>query len=288
MDKQIGFIGCGNMGMAMIGGMINKNIVSSNQIICSDLNTANLKNASEKYGLTTTTDNNKVAKNADILILSIKPDLYSSIINEIKEVIKHDAIIVTIAAGKSIESTENAFNKKVKVVRVMPNTPALVGEGMSALCPNEMVTEKDLEDVLNIFNSFGQTEIVSEKLMDVVTSVSGSSPAYVYMIIEAMADAAVLDGMPRNQAYKFAAQAVLGSAKMVLETGIHPGELKDMVCSPGGTTIEAVATLEEKGLRTAIISAMQRCTQKSVELSGQTKNKTIKEITLAMNSHTFN
>ncbi|MED3397782.1 pyrroline-5-carboxylate reductase [Bacillus wiedmannii] len=271
MDKQIGFIGCGNMGMAMIGGMLNKKIVSANNIICSDLNTMNLKNASEKYGLTTTTDNNEVAKNADILILSIKPDLYASIINEIKEVIKNDVIVVTIAAGKSIKSTEETFAKKLKVVRVMPNTPALVGEGMSALCPNEMVTEKDLEDVLNIFNSFGQTEIVSEKLMDVVTSVSGSSPAYVYMIIEAMADAAVLDGMPRNQAYKFAAQAVLGSAKMVLETGIHPGELKDMVCSPGGTTIEAVATLEEKGLRTAIISAMQRCTQKSVELSGQTK-----------------
>ncbi|UOB61436.1 pyrroline-5-carboxylate reductase [Bacillus thuringiensis] len=271
MDKQIGFIGCGNMGMAMIGGMINKNIVSSNQIICSDLNTANLKNTSEKYGLTTTTNNNEVANSADILILSIKPDLYSSVINQIKDQIKNDVIVVTIAAGKSIKSTENEFGRKLKVVRVMPNTPALVGEGMSALCPNEMVTEKDLEDVLNIFNSFGQTEIVSEKLMDVVTSVSGSSPAYVYMIIEAMADAAVLDGMPRNQAYKFAAQAVLGSAKMVLETGIHPGELKDMVCSPGGTTIEAVATLEEKGLRTAIISAMQRCTQKSVELSGQTK-----------------
>ncbi|QEL85639.1 pyrroline-5-carboxylate reductase [Bacillus mycoides] len=271
MDKQIGFIGCGNMGMAMIGGMINKNILSSNKIICSDLNTTNLKHASEKYGLTTTTDNNEVARNADILILSIKPDLYASIINEIKEVIKNDVIIVTIAAGKSIKSTEDAFDKKLKVVRVMPNTPALVGEGMSALCPNEMVTEKDLEDVLILFNSFGQTEIVSEKLMDVVTSVSGSSPAYVYMIIEAMADAAVLDGMPRNQAYKFAAQAVLGSAKMVLETGMHPGALKDMVCSPGGTTIEAVVTLEEKGLRTAIISAMQRCTQKSVELSGQTK-----------------
>ncbi|MBX0355661.1 pyrroline-5-carboxylate reductase [Bacillus toyonensis] len=271
MNKQIGFIGCGNMGMAIIGGMINNNIVSSNKIMCSDLNTMNLKNASEKYGITTTTDNNEVAKNADILILSIKPDLYSSVINEIKEVIKNDVIVVTIAAGKSINSTEDTFDKKLKVVRVMPNTPALVGEGMSALCPNEMVTEKDLEDVLNIFNSFGQTEIVSEKLMDVVTSVSGSSPAYVYMIIEAMADAAVLDGMPRNQAYKFAAQAVLGSAKMVLETGIHPGALKDMVCSPGGTTIEAVATLEEKGLRTAIISAMQRCTQKSIELSNQTK-----------------
>ncbi|MDZ5610579.1 pyrroline-5-carboxylate reductase, partial [Bacillus pseudomycoides] len=230
----------------------------------------NLKKASEKYDIITTTDNNEVAKNADILILSIKPDLYSSVINQIKEQIKNDVIVVTIAAGKSIKSTENAFGKKLKVVRVMPNTPALVGEGMSALCPNEMVTEKDLEEILNIFNSFGQTEIVDEKLMDVVTSVSGSSPAYVYMFIEAMADAAVLDGMPRIQAYKFAAQAVLGSAKMVLETGIHPGTLKDMVCSPGGTTIEAIAILEEKGLRTAIISAMKRCTQKSVELSSLT------------------
>ncbi|MES9685490.1 MULTISPECIES: pyrroline-5-carboxylate reductase [Bacillaceae] len=272
MDKQIGFIGCGNMGIAMIGGMITKNIVPSDKIICSDLNHTNLKNASKKYGITTTTDNNEVAKNADILILSIKPDLYSSVINEINEQIKNDVIVVTIAAGKSIKSTEEAFDKKLKVVRVMPNTPALVGEGMSALCPNEMVTEKDLEDILNIFNSFGQTEIVNEKLMDVVTSVSGSSPAYVYMFIEAMADAAVLDGMPRNQAYKFAAQAVLGSAKMVLETGIHPGALKDMVCSPGGTTIEAVAILEEKGLRTAIISAIKRCTQKSVELSSLIKH----------------
>lgn len=170
----------------------------------------------------------------------------------------------------------------------MPNTPALVGEGMSALCPNEMVTEKDLEDVLNIFNSFGQTEIVSEKLMDVVTSVSGSSPAYVYMIIEAMADAAVLDGMPRNQAYKFAAQAVLGSAKMVLETGIHPGELKRYGLFSWRNDNRSCSNIGGKGLRTAIISAMQRCTQKSVELSGQTKSKTVKEIALAMNSYEFN
>ena len=170
----------------------------------------------------------------------------------------------------------------------MPNTPALVGEGMSALCPNEMVTEKDLEDVLNIFNSFGQTEIVSEKLMDVVTSVSGSSPAYVYMIIEAMADAAVLDGMPRNQAYKFAAQAVLGSAKMVLETGIHPGELKDMVCSPGGTTIEAVATLEEKDYEQRLFQLCSVVRKSLLNYLVKLKNKTIKEITLAMNSHNFN
>lgn len=159
------------------------------------------------------------------------------------------------------------FERKVKVVRVMPNTPALVGEGMSALCPNDIVTKEELEYIVTIFESFGKAEIVSEKLMDVVTAVSGSAPAYVYMFIEAMADAAVLDGMPRNQAYKFAAQAVYGSAKMVLETGMHPGALKDMVCSPGGTTIEAVATLEEKGLRTAVISAMRNCTKKSIEMS---------------------
>lgn len=163
----------------------------------------------------------------------------------------------------------------------MPNTPALVGEGMSALCPNEMVTEKDLEDVLNIFNSFGQSEIVSEKLMDVVTSVSGSSPAYVYMIIEAMADAAVLDGMPRNQAYKFAAQAVLGSAKMVLETGIHPGELKDMVCSSGGTTIEAVATLEEKAYEQP---SFQLCNVVHKSLS----NYLVKRKSKTINSHECN
>lgn len=251
-------------------GWLKKNIVSPDQIICSDLNVINLKNASNEYGITITTNNNEVANSADILILSIKPDLYSSVINQIKDQIKNDVIVVTIAAGKSIKSTENEFGRKLKVVRVMPNTPALVGEGMSALCFNEMVTEKDIKEVLNIFNIFGQTEVINEKLMDVVTSISGSSPAYVYMFIEAMADAAVLGGMPRKQAYKFAAQAVLGSAKMVLETGIHPGELKDMVCSPGGTTIEAVVTLEEKGLRTAIISAMKRCTQKSMEMSSLT------------------
>ncbi|MGR5994160.1 pyrroline-5-carboxylate reductase [Bacillus cereus] len=231
----------------------------------------NLKNASNEYGITITTNNNEVANSADILILSIKPDLYSSVINQIKDQIKNDVIVVTIVAGKSIKSTENEFGRKLKVVRVMPNTPALVGEGMSALCFNEMVTEKDIKEVLNIFNIFGQTEVINEKLMDVVTSISGSSPAYVYMFIEAMADALLYLAVCREkQAYKFAAQAVLGSAKMVLETGIHPGELKDMVCSPGGTTIEAVVTLEEKGLRTAIISAMKRCTQKSMEMSSLT------------------
>ena len=149
----------------------------------------------------------------------------------------------------------------------MPNTPALVGEGMTAVCPNSLVTEDDVKEVCNLLSSFSKVEVVSEKLIDAVTSVSGSAPAYVYMFIEAMADAAVLQGMPRDKAYKFASQTVLGSAKMVLETGMHPGALKDMVCSPGGTTIEAVAELEANGFRSAVISAMNKCYEKSKFMS---------------------
>lgn len=267
MNRTIGFVGGGNMGKAMIGGIIKANLIAPDNIIVADLYEKGLQDIKEKYGVKVTTDNIEAAKISDILFLSVKPNLYPVVIEGIKNEVKEDVIIVTIAAGKAISSTESAFGRKLKVVRVMPNTPALVGEGMSALCPNDVVTKEEVEEIISIFESFGEAEVVPEKLMDVVTSVSGSSPAYVYMFIEAMADAAVLDGMPRNQAYKFAAQAVLGSAKMVLETGMHPGALKDMVCSPGGTTIEAVATLEEKGLRNAVISAMRSCTKKSKEMS---------------------
>jgi len=267
MNKIIGFIGNGNMGQAMIGGIVKAKLVATENIIVSDLNEKGLKDTAEKYGVKTTTDNKEVAKYADILILSVKPNLYPIVIAGIKEVIKGEVIVVTIAAGKSISSTEQAFGKKLKVVRVMPNTPALVGEGMAALSPNEAVAKEEVQEIISIFESFGEAEIVGEKLMDAVTAVSGSAPAYVYMFIEAMADAAVLEGMPRNQAYKFAAQTVLGSGKMVLETGMHPGALKDMVCSPGGTTIEAVATLEAMGLRAAVIAAMKSCAEKSKEMS---------------------
>jgi len=267
MNKTIGFIGCGNMGVAMIGGILNANLVTPDNIMVSDLNEKSLAETSLTYGIKTTTNNNEVAKSSDIIVLSVKPNLYGVVIKQIKDVVKENVIIVTIAAGKSIKGTEEMFGKKLKIVRVMPNTPALVGEGMAAISPNEMVTKSELIEIVNIFESFGKAEIVDEKLMNVVTSVSGSSPAFVYMFIESMADAAVLDGMPRSQAYKFAAQAVLGSAKMVLETGKHPGALKDMVCSPGGTTIEGVAALEENGFRNAVISALRKTTQKSIELS---------------------
>ena len=211
-------------------------------------------------------DNRGTAQFADVLFLAVKPQYYEEVIREIAGAVRDDEIIVTIAPGKTLAWLEKTFGRSLKIIRTMPNTPAMVREGMVGLCPNDRVTEEELSKVRRLCESFGKTEVISEKLMDVVTAVAGSSPAYVFLMIEAMADGAVADGMPRDKAYRFAAQAVLGSAKMVLETGRHPGELKDMVCSPGGTTMEAVRVLEEKGFRSALIEAEKACVQKSREM----------------------
>ncbi|WP_026895342.1 pyrroline-5-carboxylate reductase [Clostridiisalibacter paucivorans] len=267
MSKTLGFIGGGNMGQAIIGGIIESKIYSPENIMVADLNEKLLKDVEDRYNVKTTSDNNEVAENAQIIILAVKPHICDLVIDGIKDKINDDVLIISIAAGKKISQIEERFNKNIKLVRVMPNTPALVGQGMSAICNNTNVPKDELDEVLEIFESFGSAEVVDEKLMDVVTGVSGSSPAYVYMFIEAMADGAVLEGMPRDKAYKMAAQAVLGSAQMVLDTGRHPGDLKDMVCSPGGTTIEAVKILEDKGLRSAVIEAVRGCVKKSKELS---------------------
>lgn len=269
MNKNIGFIGSGNMGRAIIGGIISSNLVSPANIIASDITKETLTDLRETYGIDVTVNNIEVAHRADILFLAVKPNIYPVVIKEIKKAVKEDVIIVVIAAGQSIAKIEKLFNKSIKVVRTMPNTPALVGEGMTGICPNEFLGQDEIDEVMSIFNSIGKAEIVGEYLMDAVTAVSGSAPAYVYMFIEAMADAVVAEGMPRTQAYKFAAQAVLGSAKMVLETGTHPGVLKDQVCSPGGTTIAAVCELERKGMRDAVISACRVCAEKSKEMSEQ-------------------
>ena len=267
MNEKIGFIGCGNMGSAMIGGIVGSGLVPAACVIASAHSALTLENINKKYGIETTLDNVTVATESTILFLAVKPYLYKEVILQIRDAIKENTIIVAIAAGQTIENMEALFTHPVKLVRAMPNTPAMVGEAMSALTPNANITPQETEKIVSIFNSFGSCEIVPEKLMDAVTGVSGSSPAYVYLFIEAMADAAVFDGMPRAQAYKFAAQSVLGAAKMVLETGKQPGELKDAVCSPGGTTIEAVAKLEELGFRGTVISAQHTCTEKSKAMS---------------------
>lgn len=258
----IGFIGMGNMGGAMLSGVISSGKYAPEEIYASDANCEALERVKKEYGINVS-QSNSAAAGCDMLVLAVKPAFLYDVIDEIKDVVSENTIIVSIAAGQSVEKIENAFGKKIKLVRVMPNTPALVGEAMSALAPNGGATDADTARVREFFECFGKAELVSEKLMDAVTGVSGSSPAYAFMFIEAMADAAVNAGMPRKAAYTFAAQSLLGSAKMVLETGMHPGELKDMVCSPGGTTIEAVKVLEEKGFRAAVMDAVDVCVKKS-------------------------
>ena len=220
----------------------------------------------KEHGIHVTADNREAAVKSEVLVLSVKPQYYEQAISEIRDCIRDEQIIVTLAPGKTLSWLEEKFGKPVKIVRTMPNTPALVGEGMTAACPNQYVTDQEKEYVLRLLGAFGKVEVVPEHLIDAVVAVSGSSPAYVFMLIEAMADAAVAEGMPRAQAYEFAAQAVYGSAKMVLETGKHPGELKDMVCSPAGTTIEAVRVLEKEGFRSAVIEAMKACADVSRNL----------------------
>lgn len=263
---KLGFIGTGNMASAIMGGIIKNNVIPAEEIIGADLFAPGRERAQKEYGINVTADNKEVAQKAETIILSVKPQFYESVIADIKDVVTDKQIIITIAPGKTLAWLAEQFEKDVKIVRTMPNTPAMVGEGMTAVCPNEHLTEDEIAYVKSLLESFSRAEIVPERLMDVVTAVSGSSPAYVFMLIEAMADAAVSGGMPRKQAYQFAAQAVLGSAKMVLDTGKHPGELKDMVCSPAGTTIEAVRTLEELGFRSSIIEAMKVCEEMSRSL----------------------
>ena len=259
MSLKLGFIGCGNMGKAMLSGVLESGKCVKADVLVSAKTEATREKIKSQFDIKVTADNKEVAEFADVLFLAVKPQYYAEVIDQIKDVVRDDTIVISIAPGKSLEWFDQAFGKQLKVIRTMPNTPAMVKEGMMGMCPNELVTDEETELVKDICDGFSETEIITENLMDVVTAVSGSSPAYVFMFIEAMADAAVAGGMPRQQAYKFAAQAVLGSAKMVLETGKHPGELKDMVCSPAGTTIQAVRVLEEKGMRSAVIEAMMKC-----------------------------
>ena len=265
--KKIGFIGAGNMAGAIIGGIIKSNLVESQNVIASAKTMTNLNKLKDEYNINVTLDAREVVKNSDIVFMAVKPNIFDGVLEGVKDLIGDGKIVVSIAAGKSISSMENIIGDDKKIIRTMPNTPALVNEGMSALCPNKNIEDEELKIVNGIFDSFGKSEVVGEYLIDSVIGVSGSSPAYVFMFIEAMADAAVVGGMPRKQAYNFAAQSVLGAAKMVLESGKHPGELKDMVCSPGGTTIEAVKVLENEGMRSSVINAVCACIEKSKEMS---------------------
>jgi pyrroline-5-carboxylate reductase len=263
MIKKIGFIGCGKMGQAIMEGMLQAGVVQRENLKVSTSSAATLKKVEQKYRVKGSVYNQEVAEFADFLFLAVQPAVHHQVLEEIKNSLKKDVVIITMAAGITIEQITTAVGRNVKVVRTMPNTPALVGEGMTAMSINSAMTEIDVAEVRDMLNSFGQTEVIKEELMDAVPAISGSSPAYVYLFIEALADGGVRDGLSREQSYRMAAQAVLGAAKMVLETKKHPGALKDDVCTPGGSTIRAVAALEENQFRAAILQAMKACTNKT-------------------------
>lgn len=267
LEKKIGFIGGGNMAKAIIGGLVKSGQVAPSNIWVFDRKAEANEALAREYGIQAAESAEALAREVDILFGAVKPNVILKVLKDVASQLKKEALVVSIAAGVTLDSLATVLGHDRKIVRVMPNTPALVNEGMTSITPNVLVEQAEIDEVVTIFESFGKAAVVSEYLIHSVVGVSGSAPAYVFMFIEAMADAAVLGGMPRAQAYQFAAQAVKGSAQMVLETGKHPAELKDMVCSPGGTTIEAVKVLEEKGFRTAVMEAMQQCMAKSEALS---------------------
>lgn len=268
---KLGFIGLGNMASAIIGGILKEGIAAPGDITGSAKTEKTAQEKAVKFGIETSTDNRKVAEQADVLVLAVKPQFFPEVIAEIRDTLKEETLVISVAAGKSMKYIEEQFEasergKQIKLVRCMPNTPALVLEGCTGYCANAQVSEEEKELAKRLFSSFGKAIEISERLMDTVGSVSGSSPAFVFMFIEALADGAVAEGMPRKQALEFAAQAVYGSAKLVLESGMHPGELKDMVCSPGGTTIQGVRTLEKGGMRGAVMEAVIVCVEKTRKL----------------------
>ena len=256
-------IGAGNMSTALVDGIVKKGVISGNDICVTDLDDNKL-NIAQSKGIQTSKNNLEAAKDADVIIIAVKPNVYPVVVTELSNLEnKENVLFVSIAPGITIEKIKGWLGFDAKVIRTMPNTPAMVGEGMTIMCYENPVTEQEYAKVRELFEAVGDVELMNEKMLNSVVALTSSSPAYVYMFIEAMADAAVYDGIPRSTAYKLAAQAVLGSAKMVLDTGKHPGELKDMVCSPAGTTIRAVKVLEEEGMRAAVIKAMNACTEKA-------------------------
>lgn len=267
MSYKIGFIGSGNMAYALINGLTKKDPNMKKNIYISDKSKEKSQNLSVQFNINLCSNNHDLVSQCDVIFLAVKPTAYSIVLKEISPFISNTKILVSIAAGITIDYIEKFFNKPIKLVRTMPNTPVLVQQGMTAITPNKFISQDELSFIISLFKSVGKVDIIEESLMDVIPAISGSSPAYVFLFIEALADGAVLQGMPREKAYIYAAQAVLGAAKMVIETEQHPGDLKDKVCSPGGTTIEAVYSLEKNKFRGSIIEAMNACTDKARSLN---------------------
>ena len=266
LKEKIGFIGGGKMGEALINGILRAGLSFSDKIMVSDVDKKRLQILEKEAGIKTTQDNKKITSNSDIIILAVKPNMMGSVLDELNSEITSKHLIISIAAGIPLSFIESSLNKGCRAIRVMPNTPCLVGETAAGYALGEKATRNDGKLVGQLLDAVGKSFLLEEKYLDAVTGLSGSGPAFIYVVIEALADGGVKMGLPRDVAITLAAQTAFGAAKMVLESGTHIGQLRDSVTSPGGTTIEGLHALEKGGIRNALIDAVETATKKSKSL----------------------
>lgn len=268
-ELTLAFLGTGNMAEALIKGLLRSGTATREQIIATARRANRLEQLKATYGVRVLGDNLEAAREADVIVLAVKPQVMDKLLVQIAPVVDKTKLVISVAAGVPIAAIERRLGDGARIVRSMPNTPALVGAGACAVAPGEHATEEDLITARSLFDAVGITTVVEESLLDAVTGLSGSGPAYVFLMIEALSDAGVKVGLPRYTALQLAAQTVLGSAKLLIETKEHPGHLKDQVTSPGGTAIAGLHTLEAGGLRTTLINAVEAATRRAKELGDQ-------------------
>ncbi len=266
LGKKIALLGTGNMAEALVKGLLRAGTAKADEILCTEPRAERREEIAARYGVTVLAGNVEATEQADVVVLSVKPQTMEQLLDEIAPAVDHRKLVISIAAGVSIAAIARKLGAGVRIVRTMPNTPALVGAGATALARGAHATDADLEQARALFQAVGTTVIVEEQHLDAVTGLSGSGPAFLFLAIEALADGGVKVGLARPVAMALAAQTVLGSAKLVIETGEHPGRLKDQVTSPGGTAIAGVHALELGGLRAALIGAVEAATKRSKEL----------------------
>ena len=264
--KKVAFIGAGNMAEALIKGLIDSKVIPPNQISASDILENRRQYISETHGIRCIEDNRQLVADADVVVLAVKPQVCQAVLGEVGPVLGASKLVLSIVAGVTAKTILSRVTEGTRVIRTIPNTPAMVMEGITGIATDGDVSKTDVNIAEAIFGTVGKTVTIEEKLMDAATGLSASGPAYIFVIIEALADGGVRMGIPRRTALTMAAQTILGSAKLYFESGKHPGELKDMVTSPGGTTIAGLHQLEAGGLRAALMNAVQAATLRSEEL----------------------
>jgi len=266
LGKTIAFLGAGNMAEALMKGLLRASVAAPGEIVCTDRRQDRLAELAARYGVRTNPDNRAAVVEASVVVLSVKPQVMNRLLAEIAPALDAGKLVISIAAGVPIAAIERKVGHGVRIIRTMPNTPALVGAGATAISPGEHASDADVAAAKALFDAVGTTVIVDEGLLDAVTGLSGSGPAYVFLVVEALSDAGVKVGLDRRTSQDLAVQTVFGSAKLLLETGEHPGRLKDQVTSPGGTAIAGLHTLEAGGLRTTLMDAVEAATRRSHEL----------------------